>query len=71
MWKAFAITHTDHTIMNPMSAGKMRWMVAEAVEQKAKPPAMTERPLRPPSVRTVVKKMIVAKAQGVRRQGQP
>jgi len=27
MWKYFAVTHTDHALMNPLSAGKMREIV--------------------------------------------
>ncbi len=27
MWKYFAVTHTDHTLMNPVSVAKMREIV--------------------------------------------
>ena len=27
MWKCFAVTHADHALMNPLSAGKMREIV--------------------------------------------
>ena len=27
MWKYFAVTHTDHALMNPLSVGKMREIV--------------------------------------------